>query len=339
MGALVGVAAPGGAVPLLRGVPPGAALPAAARRRGVRRRRPRRARLAAPDRVHPVGQRRRVVPHGARRGHGVPCRAGCSALARRGDDLRHPLDQGKPGGDGRVDRRPVVAGGVGGRPAGRAPGRARVGSRHRRRDLAAAHPRRAPRRRRGPGVPAARLGRLTPVFFTLAVSAATSEGCTALTERALAVDPAVMPVTGPASVAGRSADGPAALLHWGDGSACASHAGTIWAGTPAPDGNRDSVYARTSVTRVDPVYLTEIPGGVIVADRATRAAWTSSRLDGHAPLHLCALLNPGYPLGSVTPFHGVTAVAGSVSLRLRYGSAARGPARPRARGGPRHRGP
>ena len=95
--------------PLLRGVPPGAALPAAARRRGVRRRRARRARLAAQDRVHPVDQRRRVVPHGARRGHGVAGGAGDQALAGRGDDLRHALDQGKPGGDGRVDRRPVVA--------------------------------------------------------------------------------------------------------------------------------------------------------------------------------------------------------------------------------------
>ena len=64
------------------------------------------------------------------------------------------------------------------------------------------------------------------------------------------------------------------------------------------------MYARTSVTRVDPVYLAEVPGAVIVADRATWAAWTSSRLDDHDPLHLCALLNPGFPLGSVTPFSG-----------------------------------
>ena len=175
------------------------------------------------------------------------------------------------------------------------------------------------------------------MFFTLAVSAATADGCTALTTRALDVDPSVMPVPGPASVAWRAADGRAALLHWGDagsgagrsgaagsGAAGASHAGTIWAGTPAPDGDRaDTVYARTSVTRVDPVYLAEVPGAVIVADRATWAAWTSSRLGGHDPLHLCALLNPGFPLGSVTPFTGVTAVAGSVALRLRGGSATR----------------
>ena len=161
------------------------------------------------------------------------------------------------------------------------------------------------------------------MFFTLAVSAATHEGCAALTGRALDVDPSVMPVPGPAAVAWRSADGRSALLHWGSapdgaggsGAACASRAGTIWAGTPAPDGDSDVVHTRTSVTRVDPVYLAEVPGAVIVADRAMWAAWTSSRLDGHDPLHLCALLNPGYPLGSVTPFHGVTAVAGPVSLR------------------------
>ena len=103
----------------------------------------------------------------------------------------------------------------------------------------------------------------------------------------------------------------------------ASRAGTIWPGTPvAPDG-RVPLCARTSVTRVDPVYLAEAPGAVVVADRATWAAWTSSRLDDHDPLHLCALLNPGFPLGSVTPFTGVTAVAGSTTLRLLNGSVTR----------------
>ena len=56
---------------------------------------PGRARLAAQDRVHPVGQRRRVVPHGARRGHGVPRGAGHQALAGRGDDLRQRAGSGK----------------------------------------------------------------------------------------------------------------------------------------------------------------------------------------------------------------------------------------------------
>jgi len=184
------------------------------------------------------------------------------------------------------------------------------------------------------------------VFFTLAVSAATAEACTALTGRALDVDPSVMPVPGPATVAWRSAGGRAALLHWGNaadgapgvtatgldsaksgalgsGAASASHAGTIWAGAPAPGGDPDAVYARTSVTRVDPVYLAEVPGAVIVADRAMWAAWASSRLDGFDPLHVCALLNPGFPLGSTTPFTGVTALAGSTTLRLLHGASSR----------------
>jgi Asparagine synthase len=162
------------------------------------------------------------------------------------------------------------------------------------------------------------------MFFTLAVSAATPEGCAALTERALAVDPSVMPIPGPAEVAWRSPDGRAALLNWGaagGGAAGTSHAGTIWTGTPGSEGV--PVCARTSVTRVDPVYLAEVPGAVIVADRAIWAAWTSSRLDDYDPLQLCALLNPGFPLGSVTPFTGVTAVGPSTTLQLLNGSATR----------------
>src|SRR5580704_76414 len=173
------------------------------------------------------------------------------------------------------------------------------------------------------------------MFFTLGVSAATPEGCAALTGRALAVDPSVMPVPGPARIAWRSPDGRAALLRWGDAAetgpggtgaaaaAGASRAGTIWPGTPEPPDGRVPLCARTSVTRVDPVYLAEAQGAVVVADRASWAAWTSSRLDDHDPLHLCALLNPGFPLGSVTPFAGVTAVAGSTTLRLLSGSVTR----------------
>jgi Asparagine synthase len=173
------------------------------------------------------------------------------------------------------------------------------------------------------------------MFFTLGVSAATPAGCAALTDRALAVDPSVMPVPGPAEIAWRSPDGLAALLRWGDAAetgaagasaaaaAGASRAGTIWPGTPEPRDGRVPLCARTSVTRVDPVYLAEVPGAVIVADRATWAAWTASRLGDHDPLHACALLNPGFPLGSVTPFTGVTAVAGSTTLRLLSGSVTR----------------
>ena len=92
--------------------------------------------------------------------------------------------------------------------------------------------------------------------------------------------------------------------------------------------------ARTSVTRVDPVYLAEVPGAVIVADRAIWAAWTASRLDAHDPLHVAALLNPGFPLGSVTPFTGVSALAGSTTLHLLNGALTRlaGPGRGRGAG-------
>jgi len=185
------------------------------------------------------------------------------------------------------------------------------------------------------------------MFFTLAVSARTAEGCTALTDRALAVDPSVMPMPGPASVAWRSPDGRAALLHWGDagsglgpglgldsglgsgsgGAAVTSRAGTISAGPgaggPHAQAGRTPVVARTSVTRIDPVYLAEVPGAAIVADRATWAAWTASRLDDHDPLHVCALLNSGFPLGSVTPFAGVAAVAPSTTLHLLDGAVTR----------------
>jgi hypothetical protein len=179
------------------------------------------------------------------------------------------------------------------------------------------------------------------MFFTLGVSAATPEGCAALTDRALAVDPSVMPVPGPAGVAWRSPDGRAALLRWGAaaetgrdgtqetgqggaaGAAGASHAGTIWAGAADSRGGSVPLCARTSVTRVDPVYLAEVPGAAVIADRAAWAAWTSSRLDNHDPLHLCALLNPGFPLGAVTPFTRVSAVAGSTTLRLLNGSVTR----------------
>ena len=182
------------------------------------------------------------------------------------------------------------------------------------------------------------------MFFTLGVSAATPEGCAALTDRALAVDPSVMPVPGPAGVAWRSPDGRAALLRWGAaaetgpggaretgqggaaaGAAGVSRAGTIWAEAADSRGGCVPLCARTSVTRVDPVYLAEVPGAAIIADRAAWAAWTSSRLDSHDPLHLCALLNPGFPLGSVTPFTGVSAIAGSTTLRLLNGSVTRAP--------------
>ncbi len=173
------------------------------------------------------------------------------------------------------------------------------------------------------------------MYFTLAVSAATADRCAALTDRARVADPAVMPVPGPPVVVWRAADGRAAMLRWGGspgdetvlGAASAStavpatsHAGTIWTGQPTPGSGRAPVYARTSVTRVDPVYAAKVPDGVILSDRATWAAWTAGRLDDHDPRHLCALLNTGFPLGSVTPFRGVTALPPSTTLHLLAGT-------------------
>jgi hypothetical protein len=193
---------------------------------------------------------------------------------------------------------------------------------------------------------------MTRMYFTLAISAATAQLCAALADRARIADPGLMPVPGPAAVAWRSADGRAALVRWGGAPGAekmpgtslslaiaedvaedlamtddpvASHAGTIWIGSPTPGSGRTPVYARTSVTRVDPVYVAEVPGAVIVADRAMWAAWTANRLDAHDPLHVCAVLNPGFPLGSVTPFSAVSALPPSTTLHLLHGELTRIP--------------
>jgi len=186
------------------------------------------------------------------------------------------------------------------------------------------------------------------MFFTLAVSAGSPERCAALAERAALADPALMPVAGPVVTAWRSPDGCAALLRWGHPGAgrtvaepgggaagaetAASRAGTIWAqptraGAGGAAGGKATVRARTSVTRIDPVYLAEVPGAVLLADRATWAAWTAGRLDDHDPRHLCALLNPGFPLGSATPFAGVSALAPRTELHLVNGRSAVQPGR------------
>jgi hypothetical protein len=183
------------------------------------------------------------------------------------------------------------------------------------------------------------------MYFTLAVSAATPAVCAALTDRARIADPAAMPVPGPPEVVWRAADGRAAMLRWGGSpgdeavlgnSPATSHAGTIWAGQPTPGSDRAPVYARTSVTRVDPVYVAEVPGAVILSDRATWAAAATGVLGQHDPLHVCALLNPGFPLGSVTPFKGVSALARSTTLHLHAGSLTRSasPASPDSHAGP-----
>ena len=176
---------------------------------------------------------------------------------------------------------------------------------------------------------------LTGMFFTLAVSADTPGLCAELTDRARIADPAVMPIPGPAVVAWRSPDGRAALLHWGGAAgdeggppergrgrrarppATSSHAGTIWAEPPTPGSGRAPVVARTSVTRVDPVYVAR---GARRGDRLRPG--DLGGLDRGPPRRPrpaargCALLNPGFPLGSATPFSGVSALPRSTALHL-----------------------
>jgi hypothetical protein len=96
------------------------------------------------------------------------------------------------------------------------------------------------------------------------------------------------------------------------------------------------VYARTTATRVDPVYVAEVAGAVILSDRAMWAAWTADRLDDHDPLLAAALLNPGFPLGSATPFRGVSALSRSTIIQVLSGAASRNgpdsPPRPQGAG-------
>jgi Asparagine synthase len=161
------------------------------------------------------------------------------------------------------------------------------------------------------------------MYFTLAVSAASREVCAALTGAALEADPRVMPIPGPARVVWRAADERAAVLYWGDGpvyrsgspggsgpaASAASHAGTIWA---EPTGLR----ARTGLARVDPVYLAEAPGAVVVCDRASWAAAVTGRLGDHDPVMIAAFLGLGYPVGGATPFHRVRALGPARALAV-----------------------
>jgi hypothetical protein len=169
------------------------------------------------------------------------------------------------------------------------------------------------------------------MYFTLAISAATRHRCAALVSAAQDTDPRVMPIPGPARVAWRASDERTAVLHWGSQGpsdrAGASHAGTIWIG-PDPA----VVRARTGLARVDPVYLAETPGAVVVSDRACWAAAVTGRLDDHDPVMAGAFLSLGYPTGAATPFRGVRALAGDHSLEVTSGRAVI------ARAGDRHAG-
>jgi hypothetical protein len=156
------------------------------------------------------------------------------------------------------------------------------------------------------------------MYFTLAISAASAARCAVGPDAARGADPRVMPVPGPARVAWRAADGRATVLHWG-GQAPANpptggtgHAGTIWTDGAA-------VRARAALTRVDPVYLAEVPGAVVISDRASWAAAVTGRLRDPDPVMIGAFLSLGYPLGGATPFRGVRALGGDRCLRAAAG--------------------
>jgi len=165
------------------------------------------------------------------------------------------------------------------------------------------------------------------MYFTLAISAATRQTCAGLIAAALATDPRVLPVPGPAAVAWRAPDERAAVLRWGRpadhgpgsgsagvaaGHATVSHEGTIWA-------DAEAVHARTGLARVDPVYLTQIPGAVLVCDRASWSAAVAGRFGHHDPVMIGAFLSMGYPIGAATPFRGVRALGRDRSLTVTGG--------------------
>ncbi len=161
------------------------------------------------------------------------------------------------------------------------------------------------------------------MYFTLAVSAATPQRCTALAGAAQGTDPRIMPIPGPAQVTWRSPDQRAAVLCWPGGATpltpgpWASHAGTIWA-EPAC-GDPATLCARTGLTRVDPVYLAQTPDAVVVSDRACWAAAVTGRLGDHDPVMVGAFLSLGYPVGAATPFRGVRALGGGRRLQFLRG--------------------
>ena len=166
------------------------------------------------------------------------------------------------------------------------------------------------------------------MYFTLAISAATRERCVALVSAAESTDPRVMPIPGPAVVAWRASDERAAVLCWPGGTtppdppamawpepdvkAGRSHAGTIWT-------DDDGLHARTGVTRVDPVYLAEVPGAVLVSDRASWAAAVAGRLAEPDSVMAAAFLSLGYPVGAATPFRGVRALGAQRQLTITAG--------------------
>ena len=159
------------------------------------------------------------------------------------------------------------------------------------------------------------------MFFTLAVSAATEQDCAALAGRAENTDPALMPIPGPAAVTWRSADGRAAVIRWGiaDPGGSAPDRSGSFAGTIGPDDSGAGLRARTTLTRIDPVYAASVPGAVVLSDRAMWAASVADRLGSFDASHACALLNTGFPLGAATPWKGVSALPPAADARAADG--------------------
>jgi hypothetical protein len=178
------------------------------------------------------------------------------------------------------------------------------------------------------------------MYFTCAIGAATRQACAALVSAAISADPRVMPIPGPPLVAWQAPDERAAVLYWTGGVVLArggdspeprahgraarlpvprrrprSHAGTIWA-------DQGIVYARTGVARVDPVYVVQVPGAVVVSDRASWAAAVTGRLGEHDPVMVGAFLSLGYPVGAATPFRGVRALGCGQRLTVTGGQLA-----------------
>ena len=208
------------------------------------------------------------------------------------------------------------------------------------------------------------------MFFTLAVSAPDPATCAALAERACGTDSRAMPIPGPAQVIWRAHDGRSAMITWGaypdtlsetphvsgytrhrsppgvsgyapPGSAGAarSYAGTIWA-SEEPAG---TVFARTGITRVDPVFVARAGRATVLSDRASWAAAATGRLGDADALLYAGLLGPGYPLGAVTPFAGVRALAPATSCHVTGGAVTEtghaGPTGPTGPTGPGLSGP
>ena len=104
-------------------------------------------------------------------------------------------------------------------------------------------------------------------------------------------------------------------MHWAGRPAAGgprSHAGTIWADATA-------LHARTGLTRVDPVYLAEVPGAVVVSDRAALGGGRRGPAGRSDPVMVGAFLSLGYPVGAATPFRGVRALGDARQLTVTGG--------------------